>query len=292
MVRVIRKNIEDIPVQLIRKLSDTVFLARPCDTKLPFDFIVDISDIKDTIVNTNQVAVIRPTEFYEKKCIFFAKAVKILGESDEISVQEEIVKIFHSIPRQFPPEVLEESDKIKLKITDNDLRKRKDLRDLNFVTIDGRNARDFDDAVFVEQIGMGFKLYVAIADVTHYIKVGSALDLEARERGNSYYFPTSVEPMFPPKLSNYICSLNPGEDRLAMVVEMDFNKQGDMKRSRFYGAVIKSKKRLTYSQVQRAVIEGDMDERREIGEGICEMLDSAKTLAEILNKKKDYQGCN
>ena len=289
VVRVIKKSIEDIPAHLIRKLSENIFLARPCDTKLPFDFIVDISEVKDNFVDTNQVALIRPTEFYEKN-VFFAKAIKILGGADKISVQEEIVKIFHSIPREFPQEALFEAEKINLKITEKDLAERKDLRHLDFVTIDGKNARDFDDAIFVDQVGSGFKLYVAIADVTHYVKRGSALDLEARERGNSYYFPTSVEPMFPPKLSNYICSLNPGEDRLAIVVEMDFNKMGEMKRATFYGAVIKSKKRLTYSQVQEAIIEKDVDERKKIGHNICNMLDIAKNLAELLYERKSNRG--
>ncbi len=290
VVKVVKKNVEEIPVLISRKLTKTVYMARPADTKLPFDFIVDFTELdRFDELSQGQVAIIRPTEFYEKN-VFFAKGVRILGKLDEIKVQEEIVKIFHSIPREFPKEVLEEAKMVSDKIGSHELSSRRDLRDLDFVTIDGKNARDFDDAIYVVRTGSGYKLFVAIADVTHYVKVGSALDKEARDRGNSYYFPTSVEPMFPPRLSNDLCSLNPGKDRLAVVVEVDFNNHGEMRGAKFYGGVIKSKMRLTYSQVERAIINNHEGEQEKLGDDIVSMLNCAKELAKLLYTKREARG--
>src|SRR5690606_34638844 len=139
--------------------------------------------------------------------------------------------------------------------------KRVDLRHLPFVTIDGEDARDFDDAVYCEKpsgwkrFAGGFRLYVAIADVSHYVKVGSALDQEAELRGNSVYFPERVVPMLPEELSNGLCSLNPHVDRLPMVCEITLNKSGKMTDYQFYEAVIHSHARLTYNKVNSMLTE-------------------------------------
>jgi ribonuclease R len=127
--------------------------------------------------------------------------------------------------------------------------KRRDLRSLEFVTIDGETARDFDDAVFCRREGRGFRLWVAIADVSHYVRHGDALDLEARERGTSVYFPRRVIPMLPEKLSNGLCSLNPQADRLAMACEMEITAGGEVSGYKFYPALIRSHARLTYTEV-------------------------------------------
>ena len=132
------------------------------------------------------------------------------------------------------------------------------------MTIDGAKARDFDDAIHVERRGRNFRLLVAIADVSHYVSPGSQMDREARERGNSYYFPLSVEPMFPEALSNGLCSLNPDVPRLAMVVEMTVTPQGTPKDERFFPAFIHSHGRLTYAQVNRAVLLKEPEERKNL----------------------------
>ena len=126
---------------------------------------------------------------------------------------------------------------------------RYDLRDLDLVTIDGADARDFDDAVYCERERNGWRLFVAIADVSHYVRIGSALDREATRRGTSVYFPDRVVPMLPEVLSNGLCSLNPRVDRLCMVCEMRVNAQGKVTGSEFYDAVMRSKARLTYGAV-------------------------------------------
>ncbi len=134
-------------------------------------------------------------------------------------------------------------------MTKADLGDREDLRALPLVTIDGEDSRDFDDAVYCERQGRGYKLWVAIADVSHYVQPGTPLDSEAFDRGNSVYFPRRVIPMLPEELSNGLCSLNPQVDRLCMVCEMDIASTGSIKKYRFYPAVMHSKARLTYSQV-------------------------------------------
>jgi ribonuclease R len=144
---------------------------------------------------------------------------------------------------------MEESERLPESIRKSETQERADLTDLPLVTIDGETARDFDDAVFAEKKEKGWRLVVAIADVSHYVKPGTALDREAMERGNSVYFPRRVIPMLPEKLSNGLCSLNPGVKRLAMVCDMDINTRGTIKGYRFYPAVFRSRARLTYTQV-------------------------------------------
>src|SRR2546428_4278666 len=134
-------------------------------------------------------------------------------------------------------------------VREQDIQGRRDLRELEFVTIDGETAKDFDDAVVCRREGRDFRLWVAIADVSHYVKHGDALDLDARERGTSVYFPRRVIPMLPEKLSNGICSLNPKVDRLAMVCEMAITPKGEVARYEFYPAVFRSSARLTYTKV-------------------------------------------
>jgi ribonuclease R len=150
-------------------------------------------------------------------------------------------------------------------VRDADLKGRRDLRAAPFVTIDGETAKDFDDAVYCEPAGKGFRLLVAIADVGHYVRPGDALDASARSRGNSVYFPRRVIPMLPEKLSNGLCSLNPGEDRLAMVCEIAVTARGELSRYEFYPGVIRSHARLTYTQVARALYETPREVAREVG---------------------------
>src|SRR5690606_25970523 len=132
---------------------------------------------------------------------------------------------------------------------------RRDLRELPFVTIDGEKAQDFDDAILVEKTANGFKLYVSIADVSHYVTPGSAIDQEAFLRGTSVYFPDQVIPMLPEVLSNDLCSLRPFEDRLSFTAEIDFDLGGLPQKSRFYKSVIRSHARITYRQLAKALIE-------------------------------------
>lgn len=182
-----------------------------------------------------------------------ARVVERLGRIGDARSVSLICIHTHDIPHEFPASALAEAERARAVR----LGKREDLRALPLITIDGDDARDFDDAVFAERSGAGFRLVVAIADVAHYVRPGSALDHEAEKRGNSVYFPDRVVPMLPEALSNGWCSLRPGEDRGTLFVEMQIDREGRKRGHRFGRGVIRSAARLTYEQVQRAADRGD-----------------------------------
>nr|WP_298148233.1 ribonuclease R [uncultured Pseudomonas sp.] len=182
--------------------------------------------------------------------------IEVVGNYMAPGMEIDVALRSYDIPHVWPEAVIKEAHKLKPEVEEKDKEKRVDMRHLPFVTIDGEDARDFDDAVYCEKNGSnwrlfsgGWKLYVAIADVSHYVKVDSALDAEAQVRGNSVYFPERVIPMLPEELSNGLCSLNPHVDRLAMVCEISISKTGKMTDYQFYEAVIHSHARLTYNKV-------------------------------------------
>lgn len=175
---------------------------------------------------------------------------EVLGSFTAPGMEIEIALRKHDLPYVFPPEVEKQAEKLPAKVQKKDMADREDIRHLPLVTIDGETARDFDDAVYCESLGRsGFRLVVAIADVSHYVKPHDALDREGFNRGNSVYFPRRVIPMLPEALSNGLCSLNPEVDRLSMVCDMRITTAGAVKEYRFYPAVIYSHARLTYNQV-------------------------------------------
>ena len=177
------------------------------------------------------------------------RIISVIGAPGDKGIATDIAIHSHSIPFKWPQAVLNEVKRYGKDVPASAKQGRTDLREVNLVTIDGADARDFDDAVFCEKSGSGWRLLVAIADVSHYVGVGSELDREATRRGTSVYFPDRVVPMLPEVLSNGLCSLNPKVDRLCMVCEMRVSGDGKVTRSEFYEAVMRSKARLTYSQV-------------------------------------------
>jgi len=177
------------------------------------------------------------------------RVLEVLGAYADPGMEIEIALRKHDLPHVFNPAAEAQAKSTPSKVRKMDHKGRVDLRDLPLVTIDGETARDFDDAVYAERDGKGFRLVVAIADVSHYVEPGDALDLDAYERGTSVYFPRRVIPMLPEALSNGICSLNPDVERLCMVCDMQVTAKGQVKSSRFYPAVMCSKARLTYNQV-------------------------------------------
>jgi ribonuclease R len=178
------------------------------------------------------------------------RVAEVLGNYADPGMEIEIALRKHDLPHRFPDDALEQAKATPKKVRKKDWTKdRVDLRDLPLVTIDGETARDFDDAVYAEKQGKGFRLVVAIADVSFYVQPGDALDREALTRGTSVYFPRRVIPMLPEALSNGICSLNPDVERMCMVCDMQINAKGDVKKYKFYPAVMQSKARLTYNQV-------------------------------------------
>ncbi len=184
------------------------------------------------------------------------RVVEVLGAHEDPGMEIEIALRKHDLPFEFSAEARRLAERLPRTVRASDLAGREDLRDLAFVTIDGETAKDFDDAVWCEREGRGYRLKVAIADVSHYVHPDDALDADARARGNSVYFPRRVIPMLPERLSNGLCSLNPDADRLAMVCDMAVSARGEITRYQFYPAVIRSHARLTYGQVAAALYGG------------------------------------
>ena len=177
------------------------------------------------------------------------RIVQILGNYADPGMEIEIALRKHDLPYEFPADTQHQAEQLAPQVQPEDYAGREDLRQLPLVTIDGETARDFDDAVYCEPHANGFRLVVAIADVSHYVKPGDALDKEALNRGNSVYFPRRVIPMLPEELSNGLCSLNPHVERLCMVCDMQISAQGGIDAYRFYPSVMFSQARLTYNQV-------------------------------------------
>jgi ribonuclease R len=188
------------------------------------------------------------------------RVAEVLGNYADPGMEIEIAVRKFDVPHEFSKKALAQAKGIPEELHEQDLRGRKDLRDLHFVTIDGETARDFDDAVYARKEAgggkAGWRLWVAIADVSHYVRPGDALDQDARSRGTSVYFPRRVIPMLPEKLSNGLCSLNPNVERLAMVCEMAITHEGEVARYDFYAAVFRSRARLTYTEVWNRLSSG------------------------------------
>ena len=183
------------------------------------------------------------------------RIVEILGGYTDPGMEIEIALRKHDLPHEFSDQAERQAQRLPDGVPAGEAQGRVDLRDLALVTIDGETAKDFDDAVYCEKEGKNYRMIVAIADVSHYVRHGDALDLEARERGNSVYFPRRVIPMLPEKLSNGLCSLNPDVDRLAVVCDAIISPLGEIKSYKFYDAVFRSHARLTYTQVAAALAE-------------------------------------
>lgn len=287
IVRILKRSIKDLVVRVIRNRRDGASLCEPADARLTAMFLVDVSSL-DTAPPKNSLLRIRPGES-RGPGLWDATALAALGNEDDSSVQEQLVKASHAIPGAFPPDTLREAMALPKEPSGKNLAGRRDLSGLGFVTIDGDTARDFDDAVCVEKAPSGYVLYVAVADVAHYVRPGSALDDEAYLRGNSYYFPRSVEPMMPEALSNGLCSLNPGVPRLVMVAEMAFSAKGVPSKEAFYPAWIRSSARLTYDQVRDGLILGLQEARRSMAANLP-MLENALALARILADARKARG--
>jgi len=187
-------------------------------------------------------------EYPSKRGHAIGRIVGVVGRQEQSGIDTDVAILAHGIPNEWPPEALAEARNWPAEVPARSKEGREDLRDLPLVTIDGADAKDFDDAVYCEPSAEGWRLIVAIADVSHYVRADSPLDREARGRGTSVYFPDRVVPMLPEELSNGLCSLNPHVDRLCLVCDMQVSRAGEVTRSQFYEAVMRSAARLTYNE--------------------------------------------
>ncbi|MCP5425569.1 MAG: ribonuclease R [Gammaproteobacteria bacterium] len=236
-----------------------------------------------------QIVIAEIIEQPSKKSRPIGRVKEVLGDHMAPGMEVEIAIAGYDIPTEWPAAVLAETECFAPEVPESATRDRWDVRGLPLVTIDGVTARDFDDAVYCERRGQNWRLLVAIADVSHYVHPGAALDEEAQRRGNSVYFPDRVIPMLPEVLSNGLCSLNPRVDRLCMICDMTLNDEGRVLRSRFVEAVMRSHARLTYDAVAAMLVERNTPVREEYGE-LLPHLDNLYGLFRILLRAREARG--
>ncbi len=215
----------------------------------PHQFLVPDHQRRGAV--SGQLVKLEITEYPTNRREGQGKVVRILGEADDAGMFTEVAIEQHGLPNEFPKQVIAAANDWGNTVRAKDKRGREDLRDLPLITIDGADARDFDDAVYAQALESGWRLVVAIADVSHYVQADDDIDQEARTRGTSVYFPDRVIPMLPESLSNGLCSLNPKVDRLCMVCDMRVSAAGKVSRAKFYRGVMRSAARLTYAEVDQ-----------------------------------------
>ena len=228
------------------KLEHGVALLIPEDKRLGASIVLQPHSVGKA--KAGQVVVASIESYPDASQAAVARVTEILGDYADSGMEIEIAVRKHHLPHQFTSACLKQTEKIPDHVKPSEYKNRVDLRELPLITIDGETARDFDDAVYAEKIGRNYRLVVAIADVSHYVKPDDDIDVDAQERATSVYFPRRVIPMLPEKLSNGICSLNPNVERLCMVCDMEITYAGNIKSYQFYPAMMRSHARLTYTQ--------------------------------------------
>jgi ribonuclease R len=245
IVEVLERTNKRLVGRLIREQGMSIVVAEDKrvnqDILIPYHMDMDAKD--------GQVVMVELTTQPSPHAKPMGKVVEILGNYADSGMEIEIALRKHQLPYEFTPEAIAQAEKYPRLVRPADYKGRIDLRELPLITIDGETARDFDDAVYAEPQGKGWRLVVAIADVSFYVKPQDALDKAAFERGNSVYFPRRVIPMLPEALSNGLCSLNPDVERLCMVCDMQIDALGVVKRYQFYPSVMRSQARMTYTKV-------------------------------------------
>jgi ribonuclease R len=286
VIRILERGLLEV-IGLIGHAADTYYVE-PEDEHLLFNLVIPEEKLNGA--EPGHVVRARVTHYPTAHLNPQGVVVEVLGPVEDAEVQTHIVVGKYGLPDQFPPEVLAAAESIAPDLPAAERARREDLRSLPWVTIDGETARDFDDGVcVVKKPGGSFTLYVAIADVSHYVQPGSALDREAYQRGTSAYFPQRAVHMLPPRLSTGICSLNPGADRLAVAVILDYDRQGRLKGYRATRAVIHNHARLTYTLVQQLLAAKDRKLRQEY-RPFLKMLTWMGELCELLRAQRHARG--
>lgn len=256
----VRKVLERSVRELVGRLERAGRYFRVIADDLRVRRIIKIPDDKLYGARHGQNVVVQIIKYPKGDKPMEGKILRVLGSRGDVKTEKEAVIVHHQLPTAFTKKVLQEADACFALIHKKDPIKRKDLKKINFVTIDGETARDFDDAVAVSQLDKGLiRLWVSIADVSQFIPEHGELDREALERGSSVYFPDDCLPMLPKQLSNDLCSLKPRVDRYTMTVEMDIDPQGEVVHHDIYPSIIKSRERMTYTAMKKIL--GERDEK-------------------------------
>ncbi|UCB29855.1 ribonuclease R [Duffyella gerundensis] len=259
----------------------------PDDSRLSFDILIPPEELMGTRMGF--VVVVELTQRPTRRTKAIGKVVEVLGDNMGTGMAVDMALRTHEIPHEWPPELEQQISTLSEEVPEEAKAGRVDLRQLPLVTIDGEDARDFDDAVFCEKKrGGGWRLWVAIADVSYYVRPGTPLDDEAHRRGTSVYFPSQVIPMLPEVLSNGLCSLNPQVDRLCMVCEMTISASGKLTGFRHYEAVMNSHARLTYNKVWN-ILQGNQ-ELREQYHALVPHLQELHNMYQVLSTARDQRG--
>lgn len=256
IVEVLERSTKTLVGRVISSHGVTIVAAE--DKRVNQDILIPYH--LDMGAKDGQVVMVELTEQPSAHAKPVGKVIEVLGNYADSGMEIEIALRKHQLPHVFAAAAIKQAEKYPKQVRAADWKGRIDLRELPLITIDGETARDFDDAVYCEPQGKGWRLVVAIADVSFYVKPGDALDHDAYERGNSVYFPRRVIPMLPEALSNGLCSLNPDVERLCMICDMQISATGQVKQYKFYPSVMRSKARMTYTKVFEMIShpEGDL----------------------------------
>jgi ribonuclease R len=250
-----------------------------------FSFSVHIPEEQYTKARHGDVVLVKIFPSLERSSTVQGSILEVLGSPDNVDVQMRMVIEKFKLPHIFNEKVLKETEGLPQSLPEQ--KTRTDLRVIDHVTIDGETAKDFDDAIAVVKTRKGFRLYVSIADVSHFVKPGTALDREAYERGTSVYFPGRVIPMLPEKLSNNLCSLVPGQDRLTFSAILDFDRNGKRIRKSFCRSIIRSKHRFTYTTVKNILVEKDTAIRNEHKDFLTPLKWAGELATELLKRRME-----
>ena len=257
IVEILERGSEQVVGRI--RVEDGVGIVTPDNKRITHDILIPPDGLGQA--GDDQIVVVRIRPQASRKARLRGEVVEVLGEHMAPGMEIDIAIRAHGLPFQWPDEVTAAADRFGAEVPASARKGRLDLRKKPLVTIDGADARDFDDALFCEDMEGGWRLWVAIADVSHYVEKEGALDREARNRGTSVYFPKQVIPMLPEVLSNGLCSLNPEVERLCMVCEMEIGRRGALRNYRFHEGVMRSHARLTYTEVAAMLVDGDADLR-------------------------------
>jgi len=281
--------IERVNSRIVGRLhqEQRILFVQPSERRISQNILVAQEDAGDA--RAGQVVVAELTAQPDGHKPPIGRVVEVLGDAADSGIEIEIALRKHALPFKFSAQAEALASGFPAAPRESDLSGRQDLRSLDLVTIDGETARDFDDAVYCEKTREGFRLVVAIADVSHYVRPGDALDAESRERGNSVYFPRRVIPMLPEALSNGLCSLNPEVDRLCMACDMVIGARGEIRSYLFYPAVMRSRARLTYTAVASALTDPRGEAARKL-KGLLPRLQLLEELFKALLKAREERG--
>lgn len=283
VVEILERNTHQV-VGRIHKKQGLIYLV-PENSRITQNVMIPKDELGKA--KKGQIVVSEIIQYPTKHHQAVGRVTEVLGKHMAAGMEIEIAIRSHELPFEWNEEVEQEIQSIDQKIIASE--DRQDIRSLPLVTIDGEDAKDFDDAVFCKKTAKGWKLIVAIADVSHYVKVNSAIDSEAKKRSTSVYFPEKVIPMLPEVLSNGLCSLKPEVDRFCMVCELYINQEGQFIRSRFYNALMRSHARLTYTEMEKIVVKGNKKLSQKYAD-LLPHLNALYELYQLMRKQREARG--